>query len=341
MASLALVIAALAAGQLTPPPRPYHGVGRPVMVDVAAPPGADAALALLDADGKLLAPVRPASLGPCDLGALFPEIWTLRKAAWVQCLAGDSPAGAALVVEPLLSRLAPRTEPAQRPDGTPYARIVGWGPDGAKGTVPRRVMTGLRIYGERDAILHTSLGDIVVALRPDEAPATAWNFLQLVDGGFYEGVVFHRVVPADRQGRPFVIQGGDPTGTGDGEPGYWLPIEPSALPHDFGVISMARDDDPDSAGCQFFFCLSREGTSRLDGQYCAFGYAVDGAAAIRAIAAVELADVSSGRPVNPPVIRSAELVPSPPRAPGRGRPDLPLAKQEAPPESTRTGQAPR
>jgi peptidyl-prolyl cis-trans isomerase B (cyclophilin B) len=106
-------------------------------------------------------------------------------------------------------------------------------------------------------------------------------------------------------------------------------MEPSGLRHDFGVISMARADHPDSAGSQFFICLSRAGTARLDGQYCAFGYAVEGAETIRAVAAVELADVAAGRPVDPPVVFTAELVPSPPRMPGVGRPDRPVIDQEA------------
>ncbi len=107
----------------------------------------------------------------------------------------------------------------------------------------------------------TNLGEIVIGLRPDEAPNTAWNFRELVDGGFYDGTIFHRVVPQSRDGDPFVIQGGDPSQSGEGGPGYWLPLEPSGLAHDFGVISMARADDPDSAGSQFFICLSARGRS--------------------------------------------------------------------------------
>jgi peptidyl-prolyl cis-trans isomerase B (cyclophilin B) len=192
--------------------------------------------------------------------------------------------------------------------------------------------SGFRASIEQDVVLHTTHGDIRIALRPDEAPNTAWNFRELVAAGFYDGTIFHRIVPLDRRGLPFVIQGGDPTASptgqpagGDGGPGYWLPLEPSELPHDFGVISMARSDHPDSAGSQFFFALSREGTARLDGQYCAFGYAVDGADVIRAIAEVELADVAAGRPRNPPVVTSAVLVPAPPRTPGAGRPDGPVS----------------
>jgi peptidyl-prolyl cis-trans isomerase B (cyclophilin B) len=200
----------------------------------------------------------------------------------------------------------------------------------------------LRIYPETDVIMHTSKGDIRVAMRPDEAPNTAWNFLELGKGGFYRGVVFHRIVPLTANGQPFVIQAGDPTGTGDGGPGYWLPIEDSSLPHDFGVISMARSDDPDSNGSQIFFCLSREGTARLDGQYCSFGYAVDGADVIKSISEVELADVATGRPVQPPVITEAELVPAPARTPGSGRPDSRVTLEDAKQrEQKPTGRVPR
>jgi peptidyl-prolyl cis-trans isomerase B (cyclophilin B) len=232
-----------------------------------------------------------------------------------------------------------RPKPVVRPDGSTYTGIAGWGPPpadepepgtGSDATAePQRVFSGFRVYAERDVALRTSLGDIVLAMRPDEAPNTAWNFRHLVAGRFYDGVVFHRVVPMTRDGRPFVIQAGDPTGGGDGGPGYPLPMEPSGLRHDFGVISMARADHPDSAGSQFFICLSRAGTARLDGQYCAFGYAVEGADTIRAVAAVELADVAAGRPVDPPVVLNAELVPSPPRTPGEGRPDRPVIDEEA------------
>ena len=190
-------------------------------------------------------------------------------------------------------------------------------------------------------ILHTTKGDIRIAMKPDEAPNTAWNFLELARGGFYRDVAFHRVVKLDRNGLPFVIQGGDPTATGDGGPGYWLPIEDSHLSHDFGVISMARSDDPDSNGSQFFFCLSREGTKRLDGQYCSFGYAVDGTQTIKAIAEVELADVEAGRPVDPPLIRSAELIPAPPRRPNHGRPDSRITPDSKSPEQVPGNRVPR
>lgn len=227
-----------------------------------------------------------------------------------------------------------------QPDITPAAAEQS-AADKAKKKPIERLFSGLRIYPETDVILHTSKGDIRVCMKPDEAPNTAWNFLDLSRGGFYRGVVFHRIVPLTASGLPFVIQTGDPTASGDGGPGYWLPIEDSKLPHDFGVISMARSDDPDSNGSQFFICLSREGTARLDGQYCAFGYAVDGAQTIKAIAESELADVKAGRPKDPPVIQEAELVPAPPRSVGKGRPDEKVTVEAALQPTTRPGRVPR
>ena len=129
------------------------------------------------------------------------------------------------------------------------------------------------------------------------------------------------MVHFDRTGRRFVIQGGDPSGTGEGSAGWDLPMENSTLSHDLGVISMARADHPDSAGSQFFFCLSREGTARLDGQYCAFGYAVKGAETIAKTADVEIEDVAAGKPTTPPSITRMSLVPAPPQDPGTARSD--------------------
>ena len=163
---------------------------------------------------------------------------------------------------------------------------------------------------DQDAVIATNEGDIRVAFRPDVAPNTVWNFRELASGGFYHNTTFHRIVPMTSKGHPFVIQGGDPTGTGSGGPGYWLPIENSDLPHDVGVVSMARAGDPDSAGSQFFFCLSRAGTARLDGQYCSFGETIDGEDVIQKIAATPLADPASGKPVTPPTIHSITLVPA-------------------------------
>lgn len=205
----------------------------------------------------------------------------------------------------------------------------------------QRESSGVRVYVERDVLLATSMGDIRIALRPDHAPNTAWHVRSLVEGGLYNGVTFHRIVPLDAAGDPFVIQTGDPTGEGTGGPGFRLPLEPSALEHGLGVVSMARSDHPDSAGSQFFIGLSRAGTARLDGQYCAFAEVVDHLETIEAIAEVELADVRRGRPVNPPMIRTARLVGAPPREPGRGRPDQRIALPKPQPDDPEPRRVPR
>ena len=354
----------------------YNGVKRPAIINVASPRGfGTVTLELMDADGKPLALPAEVHPGRVDLGDTLPAIWKLRQTAYLQMMDHDEPVGAALVLQPMLARMVPQTKLDHRPTGSPYSRIIGWVDENdpsmqeppqspaaattapAAATQPmrplgesqsasapapvERLFTGLRIYPENDVVLHTTKGDIRIAMKPDEAPNTVWNFLELARGGFYRGVAFHRIVPLTAAGQPFVIQAGDPTATGDGGPGYWLPIEDSHLPHDFGVISMARSDDPDSNGSQFFFCLSRAGTARLDGQYCSFGYAVDGAATIKAIAEVELADVKAGKPVDPPLITSAELVPAPPRTPNRGRPDERITPEGKPIEQRPTGRVPR
>lgn len=117
-------------------------------------------------------------------------------------------------------------------------------------------------------------GIIKAELYPDIAPNTVRNFLSLVKKGFYDGVIFHRVIPG------FMIQGGDPEGTGMGGPGYSIKGEFSAngfenpLKHERGVLSMARSARPDSAGSQFFIMVER--APHLDGQYAAFGKVTEG-----------------------------------------------------------------
>lgn len=117
-------------------------------------------------------------------------------------------------------------------------------------------------------------GKMVAELYPDKAPNTVNNFISLVKSGFYDGLTFHRVIPG------FMIQGGDPQGSGIGGPGYEIPGEFTAngftndLKHDRGVLSMARTMDPDSAGSQFFVMVAP--TPHLDGQYAAFGKVIDG-----------------------------------------------------------------
>ena len=126
-------------------------------------------------------------------------------------------------------------------------------------------------------------GDIIKAeLYPEIAPNTVNNFISLVSNGFYDGLIFHRVIPG------FMIQGGDPKGSGVGGPGYCIRGEFTAngfennLKHDRGVLSMARTMAANSAGSQFF--IMHENSPHLDGQYAAFGKVIEGIEAVDTIA---------------------------------------------------------
>ena len=126
-----------------------------------------------------------------------------------------------------------------------------------------------------DAIIKTSFGNIKFSLMSDIAPETVRNFSQLAKSGFYNGTLFHRVIPG------FMIQGGDPNTKnpdkstwGQGGPGYNLKAEFNSRSHLRGIVSMARSSDPDSAGSQFFIVTSD--STFLDRQYTVFGEVVNG-----------------------------------------------------------------
>ena len=128
-------------------------------------------------------------------------------------------------------------------------------------------------------------GEVMKAeLYPEIAPNTVNNFVSLCKKGFYDGVIFHRVIPG------FMIQGGDPKGIGVGGPGYSIKGEFTAngfkndLKHDRGVLSMARTMAPNSAGSQFF--IMHQNSPHLDGQYAAFGRVTEGIEAVDAVANV-------------------------------------------------------
>ena len=128
-------------------------------------------------------------------------------------------------------------------------------------------------------------GVIKAELYPDIAPNTVANFVSLIQKGFYNDLIFHRVIPG------FMIQGGCPNGTGTGGPGYEIPGEFAAngfkndLKHTRGVLSMARAMHPDSAGSQFF--IMHEDAPHLDGQYAAFGKVLEGMDVVDKIAATK------------------------------------------------------
>ncbi|MDD6221992.1 MAG: peptidylprolyl isomerase [Lachnospiraceae bacterium] len=140
-------------------------------------------------------------------------------------------------------------------------------------------------------------------LYPDIAPNTVKNFISLVKKGFYDGLIFHRVI------ENFMIQGGDPEGTGMGGPGYCIRGEfssngfPNNLKHTAGVLSMARAMDPDSAGSQFF--IMHKDSPFLDGQYAAFGKLTEGFDVLERIATTRT-DYND-RPKTPQVMKSVTV----------------------------------
>ena len=110
--------------------------------------------------------------------------------------------------------------------------------------------------------------EIRIEFYPDDAPKTVENFVTLAKKGFYNGLTFHRVAPN------FVVQGGDPKGNGTGGPGYTIKAEFNTRKHVRGAVAMARSQDPDSAGCQFYITYGP--TPHLDGSYTVFGQVVSG-----------------------------------------------------------------
>src|SRR5207247_5601572 len=147
------------------------------------------------------------------------------------------------------------------------------------------------------ATIDTPLGAITAELWPDVAPAHVNSFVFLSREGYYDGVIFHRVIPG------FMIQGGDPTGTGTGGPGYELKAEFNDTRHTRGVLSMARTNDPDSAGSQFF--IMHGDNPDLDNKYTAFGKVVDAMLTVDKIATAPTG--ANDRPRQPVKIKGIKI----------------------------------
>lgn len=147
---------------------------------------------------------------------------------------------------------------------------------------------------------NTSLGRILLNLHPDIAPGHCKNIIGLTKIGFYNGIIFHRVIPG------FVIQAGCPQGVGTGGPGYTIQAEFNERPHEAGTLSMARTNDPNSAGSQFFLCLAR--VPSLDRQYTVFGQTADAASleAVKKIGAVKTDH--NDKPLQPVRIETARVI---------------------------------
>ncbi len=157
------------------------------------------------------------------------------------------------------------------------------------------------------AVIETDLGRIVLELYPKVAPQHCGNFKRLASIGFYDGVKFHRIVPG------FVIQGGDilsrdanPANDGTGDPGYTLPAEFSNIPHERGILSMARKGySVDTAGSQFFICVGP--AHLLDGQYTVFGRVIEGMEVVDKIVAAA-APHQTEMPANPIVMNKVKVI---------------------------------
>lgn len=333
------------------PERLYNGVNRPVHVLIDAPANVvqDLTLDLARRDseatgGWVVVASAAVSRGRADLASVMPELWTVARTGthWLQLRAGEQGIGAPVVLQPMrtperahlmmeravesgeegarvvpvITQDASQGRPMFEEEQIRLLRLAG------QAAADREVVfSGLRVYGDRRIVLDTTLGEMEIRLRPDAAPNTAFNFLHLASNGFYDTVPFHRIVPRSSSGHPFVIQAGDPSGTGSGGPGYMIDLEPTTLEHTFGVVSMARAGDPDSNGSQFFICLSREGTRHLDGRYTAFGELLRGSEVLLAIAATPVDP--SGRAADPPVIRSVRVIDAPPLGTGPSPVEVP------------------
>src|ERR1044071_8040045 len=158
------------------------------------------------------------------------------------------------------------------------------------------------------AVIRTREGEMVAEFWPDVAPKTVENFKKLAKSGFYDGTAFHRVI------KGFMIQGGDPltkdeskqSRWGTGDPGYKIDAEFNKKSHERGVLSMARSQDPNSAGSQFFICHGHP--KFLDGQYTAFGRLIEGDDVLEKIAITRT--LPGDRPEKPMNVESIKIVPA-------------------------------
>jgi len=183
---------------------------------------------------------------------------------------------------------------------------------GVKGIRSEDGTKPMNLSANEVAVIKTSEGDMVVEFWTDAAPNTIQNFKKLARSGFYDGTTFHRIV------KGFMIQGGDPLSKdpnkenlyGTGGPGYKIKAEFNDHPHEHGVISMAREPDPDSAGSQFFICLAP--VPRLDHQYTTFGKVIKGTDALEKIGdtPLEMAHGEMSKPTKRVVINKIDIVPA-------------------------------
>ena len=263
------------------PTKMWYGVKQ--AVDFRVDSKEDVTLVLTDFSGKSFAPAGGA--GSAEVGA--GKTVDLRKAFGQQLN----------TIGTYVLWAVPKGKNLPEFVGTPVVVEVRGEAEGPKAP------TVVRVTPLQYAVIDTPQGQMKAIFYYDVAPLTVANFLKLAEQGYYDGLTFHRIVPS------FVIQGGDPRGDGTGGPGYSIKAEFNERPHEAGVLSMARAQDPDSAGSQFFVCLDYKNTRNLDRKYTAFGKVVSGMEAVNKIAAAPLADERNGVPKEPQVINSITVKP--------------------------------
>ena len=264
------------------PTKMWFGPSQPVTVKIQTKE--QVSLVLTHFDGSVIppkgSPIAPMAEAPVDLKQLYPSVGEVGTYVLFAVPNGKTVAdfvGTPIVIETL---------------GDPK------GPGGAN------TASLIKLEPLRYETMSTAAGDLTMTFYYDVAPNTVDSFLKLSSEGYYDGLTFHRVVPG------FVIQGGDPKGDGTGGPGYTMNAEFNDKKHYEGVLSMARTQEENSAGSQFFVCLNYEQTKHLDNKYTAFGKVTpESMEAVKAIAATPLSNAESGTPATPQVITKVEVLP--------------------------------
>ena len=192
---------------------------------------------------------------------------------------------------PAVESVAPTSAaPESAAPGSPPAPDSSAGASpAAEGSCPTAPPEPLAAGETREVTIETDQGDIVIEVAADLGPLAAGNFVALAECGYYDGIVFHRILPG------FVIQGGDPTGTGSGGPGYEFPNDPVSVPYERGVVAMANAGR-DTNGSQFFIVLDDAG---LPPDYSVFGRVTSGMEVADAIAAGPSSGGQSGQALEP------------------------------------------
>ena len=287
---------------------PCAHVKKPIVVLLNVPEKAgpdELAVELINPASGQVIESRPARAGENDLADLFPRLWTTDspQVLLAQAVIAKERVGAPLVLVPMV---APPYAPKVERDGVPQMNPAP--------PAKSRVLSGYWVYADQRVQITTSKGTLVFALRPDAARNSVDNFRNLVEKKFYDGIKVHRIAALSGRTMPDIVQFGDPSGTGQGGPGWFIDYEPSPLKHGFGSLSFARTSEPNSAGSQVIVCLGREAAAQLDGKYTVFGQLVSGAETLNAIAKTPVD--ADGKPREAMTIESAKLVDAPPYGAG-------------------------